>query len=493
MRGYPSASPEHMFDSSPRKGVNACIASVPQHMFTVPSSPPSGGGWRLFEAALGVAAAAPSVVGALLGAPLLLDDWSYAAKSRLLGFASAYGTQTRSRPIEGLWNWGEFRLLGTHTVPHLLVLAALNVAAAILFWRLLAHWVPRRVAVLAALAWVALPNRGSTHLWSTNSPHMFSLVMLLTALLVASERPLGAARIGVALSALVVGTLAYEGGVAIGAVGLAIMIWTGAPRGARVRWAVLAVTALVAVAGWVLLSSPKRSGLAPVFRNLSHLASAHFGAAVLPPPSRVLAIVVLLAIVWCVVTVLLPGFNALPEQNLVVIGLLVIVLGALPFTFAGFPFSTSGFFDRGNAFSDLGTALVYGSLVALVLRLRSRAAAYTMAGFAIAALAVPNARSVHNYVRTGQDGRRFLAAVDALPAQVRTRGPVTFAPLPSYGAVSEFLSTYDISSALALRYRLVDRFPRAGMAASAAAFRSALGVKYELVGDKLVERSSDGR
>ena len=115
-----------------------------------------------------------------------------------------------------------------------------------------------------------------------------------------------------------------------------------------------------------------------------------------------------------------------------------------------------------------------------------------LAAAALVALAVPNVRWVHDYVRAGRDGRRFLAAVDTLPVEVRTRGPVTFAPLRSYGAVSEFLYDYDISSALAVRYRTGERFPRAAMASSATAFRNAAGPKYELVGRHLLPRSSDG-
>ena len=45
---------------------------------------------------------------------------------RYARFSAAFGTQTRSRPLEGLWNWTEFRLLGTHTGAHLLILGALN-------------------------------------------------------------------------------------------------------------------------------------------------------------------------------------------------------------------------------------------------------------------------------------------------------------------------------------------------------------------------------
>jgi hypothetical protein len=459
-------------------------------MLDAPPPSPDRWPWRAFEVALGAAAAVPSVAGAVLGSPLALDDWWYAAKARYLSFWTGFGAQTRSRPVEGLWNWAEFRLLETHPLPHLLILAALNAAAAILFWRLLRRWLPRRLAVLTALVWVAFPNRGSTWLWSTNSPHMFSVVLLLAALLVASRRPLTGVRVGVALTLLAVGTLSYEGAIAVGAVGLAGEIWVLAAPRVRLRWAVLPVGVLAAVGAAVLVSSPKRTGPVPLFRNVSHLAGAHFGAGVLPPPSRLLSIVVFVAIAWCVATAALPGFKPVLEQKLVLVGLLALVLGAVPFIVDGFPFSSSGFFDRGNVFSDLGTSLVYGSLFALLLRLPWRGVGVALAAAAVIGVAVPNVRSVRNYVRAGRDGRRFLAAVDALPVTVRTKGPVTFAPLPSYGAVAEFLYDYDISAALALRYRTGAPFPHATMASSAAAFRNAAGPKYELVGRRLVPRST---
>jgi hypothetical protein len=438
--------------------------------------------------ALGLAAATPSVAGAVLGAPLLLDDWGFAARSRYLSFSAGFGTQSRSRPLEGLWNWAEFRLFGTHPVPHLLILAALNAAAAVLFWRLLERWLPRRIAVVTALVWVVLPNRGSTHLWSTNSPHVFSLVMLLAALVAASGGSLTGPRLGTAVGLLVVGTLAYEGAIVLGVVGLMAIIWRNAPAERRVRWAGIVVGTMAAVGGWVLVSSPKRGQSPPAFRNLSHLASAHFGDAVLSSP--VVALLVLVVITWCVVTVLLPAFRARawPEQKLVVAGLAVILLGSAPFAVAGFPFSVSGFFDRGNLFADLGTALVYGSLLAMVLRLRWRAAAIGIVGVGMVGLALPNVESVRNYVRAGRDGRRFLAAVDALPAEVRTRGPVTFLPLLDHGGVAEFLADYDTSAALALRYHTGAPFPRAVMAVTATGFHGVNGPTYELVGHHLERR-----
>src|SRR4051794_12646972 len=130
--------------------------------------------WAAFEVGLGAAAATPTLVGAALGASLALDDWNFAALSRYQSFTTGFGAQTRARPISGLWDWTQFRFLGTHPLPHLVVLAITNALAAVLLWRLLDRWVPRPVAALSAVVWVALANRGSTRLWITNTPNVGS-------------------------------------------------------------------------------------------------------------------------------------------------------------------------------------------------------------------------------------------------------------------------------------------------------------------------------
>jgi hypothetical protein len=312
--------------------------------------------------------------------------------------------------------------------------------------------------------------------------------MLLAALLVASSTPLTPRRFGAALSLLAPGTLAYEGGIALAVVGLVALVWKHAPARARVPWAALTVGVLGIAGGWILLTSPKRGTSPSPFRNLSHLASAHFGNAVLPGPSKLLTLVVFVAIAWCLAVVVLPGFAATAEQKAVVVGLVVLLLGAAPFAVGGFPFSGSGFFDRGNLFSDLGTSIVYGSLLALLLRLPWPRVGAALAVAGVLVLALPNVQSVQRYVRASRGGRRFLAAVDALPVDVRTKGPVTFLPLPDYGGIAMFLADYDISSALALRYHTGAPFPRAAMAVSASGTSPREGPVLELVGNHLVER-----
>ena len=444
--------------------------------------------WRWFEPLVALLAAAPTLAGAAQGAGLAVDDWAFAAQSRYESFLHAYGAQTRSRPIEGLWNWAEFKLLGTHPVPHLLVLAAVNAAAAVLLYRLLSRWLPRRIATLTTLVWLALPNRGSTHLWLTNSPHVFSVVLMLAALLVVSRHPFSVRRCASALGLLVLAIFAYEGALCLGAIAFVVIVWHEAPPAMRLRVSVIALAVLGAAGLWTLVTSPKLNASPTPFRNASHLIAGHFGVGVMPRWPVLLGVVALAVAAWSAATLALPSFQPRIEERLVVVGLVALVLGALPFIAGGFPFATDGLFDRGHLFADLGTALFYGAALSMLWRLPSPSAATLLAGAALVAVAVPGVSDVNNFVRAERDGRRFLSAVDELPAPLRTKGPITFLPLPNRGGVSEFVAGYDISAALALRYHTGFPYPGAQMELVETGFKKVEGPTYELVGRHLVRR-----
>jgi hypothetical protein len=442
-----------------------------------------------FDPVVAFLGALPTLAGAALGAGLAVDDWAFAAHSRYEGFLHAYGQQSLSRPIEGTWEWAEFKLLGTHPVPHMLLLAAVNAAAAVLLWRLLLRLVPRRIAVLTTLVWLALANKGSTHLWLTNSPHVFSLALMLGALLVATSGPPEGRRLAVAIGLLVLATFAYEGALAIGGLGLAILVWRDAPRTVRVRRAVMTLAILGAAGGWTLVTSPKLNGThAQPFHDASHLLAAHFGSGVMPRWTILLTIVALVLVGWSLATLVLPSFATRIEERLVLVGLAILVLGALPFAVGGFPFSTDGFFDRGSLFADLGTALFYGAGLAMLWRLPWRPAAAVLAGAALVTLSVPGVSDVNNFARAQRDGQRFLRATDQLPAAVRTRGPVTFLPLASHGGVAMLVADYDVSSALALRNHTGWPYPQAQMAIPQTGYTGPKGPTYALVGRRLVPR-----
>ncbi|MBV8980156.1 MAG: hypothetical protein JO086_04585 [Acidimicrobiia bacterium] len=444
--------------------------------------------WRWFEAAVALLGALPTLAGAARGSGLSVDDWAFAAHSRYESFLHAYGTQTRSRPIEGLWNWAEFKLLGTHPVPHVLVLAAVNAAAAVLLFRLVDRWLPRRIAVLTTLVWLALPNRGSTHLWLTNSPHVFSVVLMLAALLVVSREPFTVRRFATAVGVLVLATFAYEGALCLGAVALVLIVWHQAAPGLRVRLSAIALAVLGAAGLWTLVTSPKLNASPTPFRNASHLIAGHFGEGVMPAAPLIVGAIALLVAAWSVATCVLPSFRPRLEERLVIVGLVALVLGALPFLAGGFPFATDGLFDRGHLFADLGTALFYAAALSMLWRLPWSRPATVVAAAAVIVLAIPGVSDVNNFARAQRDGTRFLSAIDELPPALRTKGPITFLPLPNRGGVSEFVADYDISAALALRYHTGWPYPRAQMELVETGFKKVEGPTYELVGRHLVRR-----
>jgi hypothetical protein len=292
----------------------------------------------------------------------------------------------------------------------------------------------------------------------------------------------------VSLSVLVMATFAYEGALFLGAAGLVFVAWQRADRDERFRLAAIALGVLGLTGGWALVTSPK-AGVHPTpFSHAGQLVAANFGVGVLPRYTVVLSAAALLVVAWSIGTVVLRAFRARTEERLVLTGLLVLLLGALPFMAAGFPFATDGFFDRGNLFADLGTALLFASALAMLWRMPAPAAAPAAAGLVVIALAVPQVSDVNNFARAGRDGRRFLAAVDSLPAPLRSKGPITFVALPSHGGVSEFIADYDISAALAVRYHTGYPYPVAQMAVTATGYAGPKGPTYALVGLRLVER-----
>jgi hypothetical protein len=267
-----------------------------------------------------------------------------------------------------------------------------------------------------------------------------------------------------------------------------VIVWHQAPPRLRLRLAVIALGVLGAAGLWTLVTSPKLNESPTPFRNAGHLIAGHFGTGVMPRWPQVLGAIALAVAAWSLATCVLPSFRARIEERLVVIGLVALVLGALPFIAGGFPFATDGLFDRGHLFADLGSALFYGAALSMLWRLPSRGVATAVAGAALVAFAVPGVSDVNNFVHAQRDGRRFLAAVDELPAALRTKGPITFLPLPNRGGVSEFVSNYDISAGLAVRYHTGWPYPRAQMELPETGFTKVEGPTYQLVGRHLVRR-----
>jgi hypothetical protein len=313
----------------------------------------------------------------------------------------------------------------------------------VLVWAVARRLMPRVPAVLTALVWVALANRGSTRLWITAAPNVLALCLLLGAVLLVLRRsPLWQ----VCLLA-VAAALTYEGTIALAAVALAAGAW----RAGGLRRAALWLLPLAGAGAWVLTFSAKHDGspYAP-FENTSRLFAAHLGSAVFPDVLLPLGAVVLCVVAWSLGTVLLPSLEAGAEERVVLAGLGVVLLGAAPFAYAGFPFATDGLFDRGSLYADLGTAMVFAGGLALCWRTRKVVPATAVAGAVVLALALHNAVDVRDWTDAATRGRALIAAAAALGPD-RLAAPSVVAPLLSPGGVSRFAEAGNLADALARR------------------------------------------
>lgn len=405
---------------------------------------------------MALAAALPTLMWALSGSALLHDDWSIAAGVEYSGFWETLvdrSTEAPARPLSALYYATTYAAFGTAVVPHLLVLAALNGMAAALLFRAGACLVGAPLALWITLAWVALPNRGSTRLWIATGPAVLAICLLLVGvILLLDDLPISA---GVAIAG---GVLAYE---AVAALGLgAVAVWAWQRRPGTLRRALLSGSLVVAATAVIFVLSPKRAPDAHApFSNADLLVPAQFGRAVFGPMAAIGGIVVLLAAAVAVAK-LLPSFRGQLDQRdrTVLAGTVILVLGAGPFLVAGFPFATDGLVDRGNATAALGTAVILGALswwVASVLR----APGIVIALVAIGYIGALNRVDLRDYRAAVRDGELLQArvAADVPPFE---RALLVGPPLPNRGGVAQFIDYGDLQSALRLERRDPDLVAR---------------------------------
>lgn len=434
-------------------------------------------------AVVAVAGAVPTLLWTLHGGGFIHDDWSIASG---VEFAGAWetivsrSTGSPARPLSALYYGVTYGVFGTEVVPHLLLLALLNAVSAGLVLLVGRRLVGPRVAMWTALAWVALPNRGSTRLWLAMGPAVLAVCLLLVGiLLVLGDRPLAA---GVVMAT---GVLAYEG---IAALALTVLMLRTlrSPR-SGFRRAGAATVPVVMAGAFIYLMSPKREGEQAPFSNIANLLPAQVGTGLFGPAARVGGLVVLVTLVVALAR-LLPSFRAgMAERDRTVLaGLGVLVLGAAPFSVAGFPFSTDGIFDRGNLVAGLGTALILGALLTSMAT-TGGGAGLVLAAATVGYLAAFNSVDLRDYrqaVREGEslqaDLARYVPKFD-LPLVV---GP----PLPNRGGVSQFIAYDDLGAAL--RLTRDDPALVARIAITAADFDTASEpLRYDRLERRLIKRS----
>jgi hypothetical protein len=391
--------------------------------------------WLLGLAA--AAAAAPSLVRAAWSPLPIADDWSFVLQARHGGLRSfVHGADFRARPFQALLHWLTFTLFGQHLWLHLVLMAALNAAIALLIARIARRWLPGRMNLAVAATWAVLPNHSAARLWPATVPALVALLLVLVAAELVIRRP---SSLVLPTIVVVASALTYEGGVALGAAALLC-------GGVR-RRTVAPLAALAAVALWIWHASPKQGVPKGPFQPGRVLAS-QLGSALLPHAYAGAAILVVLAVLVALALTLAPGFRNPQDARLLFAGLVLIGLGVAPFVAARFPLSTDGLLDRGNTFASLGTAVVLvatgRALLPAVRFVRPTALAVACVVFAVATRA--DIRSAH---RADNDARRVLIALHHIPAHVR----LAVAPLPNHDGYSSFgYGTIAAASRLELRH-----------------------------------------
>jgi hypothetical protein len=374
----------------------------------------------------------------------MIDDWSF-----ILAARSGVGLDWSSRPGEALLHGVVFRLAGTHPVPPLLVLAAVNVGVGALIWILAdRHWGPV-VATLSALAWAVLPNRGSTRMWAACIPNLAAGAIALGAVVLADREDLTARRATAVVALAVASCLTYEGA---GALAAAAVLWAALHRPpGRSRWTTAAAgaVALAAAALWVLTHTPKTGGV-HLAANGTRLVSTQFGIGLWPGRAAALGLAMFATIVFACAAPLL-GRARRVEEVAIAWGAAGMALGAAVFLVTGFPLADAGLFDRGNVYTDIGTSVVIGGALALAWRHRA-ALGVALATVVLGLLAIGNGAAVEGFARSAADARAVLRDVRSLPQY--PAGPIIIGPLPDHDGVAGFTSSYDITDAMVVRYHL---------------------------------------
>jgi len=378
---------------------------------------------------------------------LLVDDWGYAAGARFGGiwhllWATGFSDNPR-RPVAGVWYAAVFGAFDGHPVAHALALVALNAVAGGLVFL-----VARRIwgtgpGILTALAWAALPNRGSSRLWFSVGPTLLAVVLLLLGvLLLLDGRPV------LSTVVLALAVLANETVVLLALLSVAVSYRTGRRS---LSQATAAAAPLVVAAGYLWARSPKRETPLKFFSHAGNFVAAQLGRGNFGSERAAVVggTVVLVAVVVALVVALRDRGGAPAAARMVAAGVGLLIVAAAPLLVIGFPFATDGIFDRGNLAPDLGMAVILGGLAACLWRQGPAPLGLLLALAVLAYLGFQNSVDLRDYERAVRQG-------DTLQRQLATDVPTIDAPLligpplPSTGGVAQLLTDYDTSAALEL-------------------------------------------
>jgi hypothetical protein len=400
---------------------------------------------------IAVLAAIPSIAWGLAGADYLSDDFWVAHElvaNGVLEGAMNLSFEAPARPAVGPYYVLAYQVLGDRPVLHAVLMGSLNALVALLVWRALREVVTSRTALLAALAFAVVPNRGATRLWFVLGPNLVSLACLAGGAFLLLRR----GRVGTAVALFVVGILAHEGIAAVAA--LVIGWWWLQDRRARLRPAAVALAPVAAITTVALLVSPKRGGSSPgPLANLDTLGAGQLGAGFWGSDllGAIAMVVLVAAATWSIATTVLPSFRGPSTvRREVLIGCALLAAGAAPFALGGAPFAVRGIFDRNNLVPDLGSCLVLAALLAATVRL-SRPLGTVVATLVIVVLAAGNVQDVRDYRDAAREGDALVEIVlaDVDPSVGRI---VVVPPLPGDTGVAQFILDSDLNAALQLRH-----------------------------------------
>jgi hypothetical protein len=332
-------------------------------------------------------------------------------------------------------------------VAHALLLAALNALAAVLVLVVTEKLTTPPVAVLTALLWAVMPNRGSSRFWFSMGPGMVALCLFLVGVLILlRERPFAATAL------FATSTLTYEA--CVGLAFAALVFWAfDRRRRDATRSALVCVTALSAAAALVFVLSPKEKGAGQLFANWEYAVPAQFLVALWHnlTVTRLTGALLLAGVLSSIVRIALPSFRRWRRHTDVVVpaAIAVVVLADAPFLVAGFPFATDGIFDRGNIVAGIGVALLFAALLVRAMPNDTRALAVVTAA-PLLCLAAQNATDLRDYRRAVVDQHNVLARLDADVPQPPPRlvvGPT----MPNRGGVAGFVYPGDLAAAMSVR------------------------------------------
>lgn len=388
------------------------------------------------------------------GAGYVLDDWFLLRNAHFEGaWAAAGDAQGTARPGSYPVFALVFGVFGKHPVPGLLLMAAMSATTAVLTLELVARFVERWVAVVAALLWVLLPTHTSTDAWLTCSIIAASQLLLTLALWLATSPDRSTTASVVSWLLLAASILTYEASVAVAVVGAIALPWMRTRQLDR-RYAVGALVACGLPSLWIL--SHWYSGKSvQATADPARLVLANFGWGITPdgpasPLVMPLVLVVLAGVVVAVARIILSDQESGAAEHLVVVGLAVMVLGFAPF--ARYYYEPQGAGDRANYLSAVGGALVWAGLAALLARVDRRLALAAVGGLLVLG-AVARLERIEVWSAAGRDAQ---AIADAVVRDIPAPDPearLVLGPEPIIRwNVAAFLDQSNISSALAVAY-----------------------------------------